>query len=340
MTQTSEDTRFTTETRIAADPGAHRLTAALARRAREGSRPGERTDGFRIVLAIEGGGMRGAVTAGMALALEESGMLPLFDAVYGASAGAICAAWLLSSRPQGLRGMTDPSFAKAMIRKRNLLRGRPLVNVTDLVEIVYREVFPLDFASILANPIELHMLATDVITGASIDLREDVADEASLRLAIRASCALPLLAGGPVSLGGRHYFDAGLAESIPYHQALRDGATHVLVLRSRRSVDQGHLGPRPPRSSRFVARVGLRRHTPQLLYAYMQRPLRLTADDHDLAVLSAAESGPAVHSLRPHDSTPHVGRLESDGALLSAAFEAGCEAVRDWKLATGMPSGR
>ena len=61
----------------------------IEERARSGSRPGHRDDGLRIALAIEGGGMRGTVSAGMALALYERGLLPAFDAVYGSSAGAI-----------------------------------------------------------------------------------------------------------------------------------------------------------------------------------------------------------------------------------------------------------
>lgn len=315
--------------------GAGRFVAALSQRRREGSHPGSRTDGFRLALAIEGGGMRGAVSAGMALGLEELGLLPLFDAVYGASAGAISSAWLLSSRPEGLRGWTDPAFAKALIRLRNLLRGRPMVNVTRLIEVVYREVFPLDFASVLANPIELHPLATDVATGTAVDLHPYLSDEASLRMAIRASSALPLLAGGPVTVGGRRYFDAGLAESVPFRQALRDGATHVLVLRSRRSIEKGRTEPGPTRGSRFVARYGLRRYGPELREVYMQRPMQLTHDDRDLARFEAAPSGPAVLSLRPDDASPRVGRLASDGLLLQSAFEAGRSALHDW--AAGLP---
>jgi predicted acylesterase/phospholipase RssA len=40
--------------------------------------------------------MRGTISAGMALALDELGLVSAFDAVYGASAGAITGAWLLS----------------------------------------------------------------------------------------------------------------------------------------------------------------------------------------------------------------------------------------------------
>jgi hypothetical protein len=54
------------------DPGGQVLRL-LRDRVRAGSRPGQRADGHRIVLAIEGGGMRGTITAGMALALQEAG---------------------------------------------------------------------------------------------------------------------------------------------------------------------------------------------------------------------------------------------------------------------------
>ena len=57
--------------------------------------------------------MRGTISAGMALALDELGLVSAFDAVYGASAGAITGAWLLS-RPQGLLGWTEPAYARAL----------------------------------------------------------------------------------------------------------------------------------------------------------------------------------------------------------------------------------
>ncbi|HEX2704645.1 MAG TPA: patatin-like phospholipase family protein, partial [Candidatus Lustribacter sp.] len=58
-----------------------------------------------------------------------------------------------------------------------------------------------------------------------------------VQLAIRASAAMPVLAGGPIRLGGRHFYDGGVSEPIPYRTAMGQGATHVLVLRSRRRDD-------------------------------------------------------------------------------------------------------
>jgi predicted patatin/cPLA2 family phospholipase len=196
------------------------------------------------VLSVEGGGMRGTVSAGMALALHELGVVSAFDAVYGASAGALTGAWLVSSEPDRLRGWADPDYAKTLIRWSSLLRGRPVVDVRALVEEVYQTEFPMDFASILASPIEYHPLGTDAETGESTDLRPLISNPVELRLALRASASLPFLAGPPVELGGRRFYDAGVAESIPFRTPLAQGATHVLLLRSRRPLTPEQVDPR------------------------------------------------------------------------------------------------
>src|ERR1700691_261767 len=177
------------EQALAGPAASHEVLRALAARARSGSQPGARDDGLRIALVIEGGGMRGVISAGMALALDELGLVPAFDAVYGASAGAITGAWLLSG-PEGLRGWTEPAYSRALIRRSAVLRGRPVADVRALVEDLYQTTHPMDFTAVLDNPVEFHPLATDAATGQSVDLRPLLAGPAELRLALRASAAL------------------------------------------------------------------------------------------------------------------------------------------------------
>jgi len=280
----------------------HEVLRVLGERAREGSLPGERRDGFRVALAIEGGGMRGTISAGMALALDELGLVSAFDAVYGASAGAITGAWLLS-RPQGLLGWTEPAYARAFIRRSALLRGRPVADIRALIEELYQTTFPMDFAAVLASPVEFHPLATDAATGQSTDLRPLCGTPADLRLALRASAALPLLAGPPVQFDGRRFYDAGLSESVPYRTALTQGATHVLVLRSRRGpIAVPEDGRVPGRSARVIARTALRRETPALRAAFLGRDARLAADDRRLAEYQSAP--PPEPLATPHGDTP------------------------------------
>ena len=334
----------------------HEVLRAIAARTRAGSQPGARDDGLRIALAVEGGGMRGTISGGMALALHDLGLVPAFDAVYGASAGAISGAWLLSSRPQGLRGWTEPAFAKTLIRRSALLRGRPVADVRALIEELYQTAWPMDFASVLASPVEYHPLATDAATGTSTDLRPLVTSPAELRLALRASAALPLLAGPPVEFAGRRFYDAGVSESVPYRTALAQGATHVLVLRSRRDPLTWPDGRPPSRSLRLITRTTMRRESPALRATFLARDARLAAADRQLAaydqaaipdadlstVLGAitpetadkaaaerpADAAPAVFSIRPAADSPEVSRLATEGKLLRAAFVAGEAATR------------
>jgi predicted acylesterase/phospholipase RssA len=301
----------------------------LVDRVRAGSRPGQRADEHRIALCIEGGGMRGTVSAGMALAVQELGLLPAFDAVYGASAGAITAAWLVSSRPEGLRGWADPDYARTLIRWPALLRGRPVVDVRTLIEVVYQTEFPMDFESVLASEVPWHPLATDAVTGQSTDLRPLVEDPAEARLALRASASLPFLAGPPVVLRGRRFYDAGVAESIPFRTPMAQGATHVVVLRSRPDIgplltDGPVPAPPPAREARWLTRTVLRGESIELRGALLTRRARTLADVTSIAVMTRAGKALSIH---PAADGPAVSRLTTDGALLAAAFEAGREAV-------------
>ena len=90
----------------------------ISRRHADGSRPGYRSDGHRIALAIEGGSSRGTYSSGMVMALEELGLTRCFDAVYGSSAGALNGAWLLSGRAlSGMRGWWDPEIMRRRVAK-------------------------------------------------------------------------------------------------------------------------------------------------------------------------------------------------------------------------------
>jgi predicted patatin/cPLA2 family phospholipase len=288
--------------------------ADLLRRRAAGERDGE----ARLALAIEGGGMRGAVSAGMAIGLDELGLTGAFDAVYGASAGALNGAWLLSGNPaDGLHPYADPALIRQYIRRSNALRGRPVVDTAHLVDHLYEHVLPMCFEAVLEHRVRFHPLATDVETGRAVDLAPAIRDRATLKLALRATTALPLLAGPPVVIDGRRYLDAGLAESIPFHAALAAGATHVLVLRSRRPQDE----ERPGRVSRVVTGALLRRLGEPVRRGYLERPARLAADD---ALLEDHES---VLAVRPPADSPRVSRLESDPGVVRAGLEAGREAA-------------
>lgn len=270
--------------------------------------------------------MRGSVSGGMALGLDELGLGDRFDAAYGSSAGTLNAMWLLSGRIRdGMPTWTDPGLNEELISWRRIFTGRPIVNVERLVERTYEQLSPGLFGSVLASRTELHPLATEVSSGEAVDLNFHVDDETSLRQAIRASATLPLLAGDPVTIAGNRYLDAGLSAAIPLHAALADGATHVLVLRSRR---QGEVVTPPTGVGAKVTSRMLARIDPAIAGAFLSRAEREMADErllerHDL------DPGmtPHVLSIRPAVDSAVPKRLERDVEVIKAGLEAGRQAV-------------
>lgn len=285
-----------------------------------------RPPGARIVLVIEGGGMRGAVSGGMVLALEEHGLAGAFDAAYGSSAGALNALWLISGRAEaGIRTWTDREWLAFLIRRRRLLVRRPVVDVDTLILRRYEQLSPGLFEALLDVPTEFHPLATDVATGSFVDLHPDIVDVATLRTALRASSMLPLLAGPPVALGGKRLLDAGLSAAIPIRAALADGATHVLVLRSRRAGETTALphGSGARLTSRLLSSID-----PQVARAFHARA---PAELEDEALLDRhmadASLRPCILQIRPAPGSPVPGRLERDDAVVRGGFDAGYAAA-------------
>jgi len=300
--------------------GVHPVLELIQERMAAGSLPGERDDGRRLALAIEGGSSRGTYSSGMALALDELGVLPAFDAVYGSSAGALNGAWLLCGRSAtGVRTWWNPVVMRRIINPLHTLRGRAVIDLEYLVHQVYSVLEPMDFPAILANPVTFHPLATDADTGESTDLHPFLADVDAVKIALAATSCMPVLAGPPIPLGGRRFVDAGLAEPIPYRTALHQDATDVLVLRTRRA-DETPM--RPPRVQDVVVPRVLRRQAPGALEAWRGTYRRDLEDEEILA------TDPRLLSIRPPSGAPDITTLERDPAVLRQAVELGKDAVR------------
>lgn len=292
------------------------VTEVIANRRRSG----HRRDGHRLALVIEGGGSRGVYSSGMVQALEELGLAAIFDAVYGTSAGAINGAWLLCGRAaSGMRSWTDTTIMRRVVDPVRILRGRPVFDLRYLVHHVYDGIEPMDFPAILANTTSFHPIATDVRTGEPVDLGPYIVDKATLMTALRASAGLPLLAGPPVELAGRSYFDGGLAETVPIRTAVAAGTTHALVLRTRRSDE---IRPPAPLLHRVVGGGYMRAIAPGAFRAWSQRPGQQALEDTFLAGL-----GDRVMQVHPPADAPPIDSAARDTDLLTRALDIGRLAV-------------
>jgi predicted patatin/cPLA2 family phospholipase len=286
----------------------------LRERKRQGSVPGARRDDARLVLLIEGGSSRGAYSSGMTIAIEQLGLLSAFDAVYGSSAGSLNAAWLLCGLAEKTQhAWWDPEIMGTTINPRRALRGRPIVDTHYLVHTVYTSIMPMGFQEVLDNPVEFHPMATDARTGRPVDLHDRIHDAAGLQAALRASTAMPFLAGEPITIDGRRLIDSGVSEGVPVRTALEQGATHIVALRTRR-LDEPSLPP--SRGERLLLSRWFARYAPGAVDPWLRRA-ELRAEEERLL------SDPAVVSIRPPLGSPSVGRTERRAEILRGVVDTG-----------------
>ncbi len=326
----SPDPHLTSAT-VVEDQRSHPVVQLILRRRDEGSRPGARTDGRRVALIIEGGGMRGVVSAGMTAAIEQLGLRDAFDEVHGASAGAFNGAFLLAGQAAYLtalypHGFGDPSFVNW---RDTLFRGRPIFDMDYVVGEVWRHQRPLRTQEILAGGIDLHCTATDVDAAEIADLTDLDTDE-DIRCAMRASGRLPWLAGPPVPFRGRRWLDATLAEAIPVHAA-RTTATDMLILQTRpHGVHHTPLSSGVARlTDRYLAKLN-----PALIELRLSRSERYDALSAELAAQAADPAAePALCVIRPPADALMVGQMENRVSALTTAGSHGLRAA--WMALAG-----
>lgn len=290
-----------------------------ARAAHGGTPPFD--DGARIGLVVEGGAMRGVVSAGMVTALETLGLTRTFDMAYGASAGAINAAYFLA----GQAALGTTIYAQDINNRRfiSLTRAfgrRPILDLDFLVGDVMVDRKPLDAGRVLTSPTPLVVLATSVDSGQAEALR-GFGTRRALVDALRASATMPVVAGPPWVVDGRRYLDASLTEPIPVPTAERDGCTHVLTLLTR----PGESPRNTTLFDRTVVLPRLRRLSPSLAARYVDRGAPYMRLLETIAAGTGPEGRARVLGLRP--APPVVAKLERQRDRLEAGAQRGFDAV-------------
>jgi predicted patatin/cPLA2 family phospholipase len=301
------------------DARTHPVAELLRRRRDERSLPGGRADPFRLALVLEGGGMRGVVSAGMTAALERLGLTPAFDLVVGSSAGALNGVGLLNGMAhRGPATYAGPLASRAFINPARLLVRRPAVDLQLLLDHA-ASLDPQREEREIAAGVPFVCVAVDVDTAEPVTFA-NLRTKDELWRALMATMRMPLFGGGPVEVDGRHCIDGALAEPIPLDAALAAGATHVLVLQTRPHGVPRSTGSRL--AERLVARY-LRRLNPALeeLWSTRAGPYEALVADIARRTTAPASEPPHVLGLRPPAGTPVVGQLErrSDVLLRAAA---------------------
>jgi len=251
--------------------------------------------------------------------LEAAGLTGAFDRVYGVSAGALNGCALAGGQAALSATHYQDAASRGVINRMRPLVGRSVIDFELLFEELIAARKPLSFDGLASGP-EFRALATSLET-LSLRVLAGFADIGELMRAVRASASLPRLGGEPPVFRGERMVDGGLIEPIPAETAVREGATHVLVLRSRPAEY------RQP-TLRGLGEAFTMRDEPGLVELLRARPRGYNRQAEELQRRVIDDSGGAhVQQVAVPDHTRLVGRLEGNAERVTDALRLGARAM-------------
>jgi NTE family protein len=183
----------------------------------------------KTAFVFAGGGSLGAVQVGMLQAIVEHGVAA--DVVVGSSVGSINGAYFAGT--PNLEGVNRLAGIWRGMRRRDVfpISWRTLASFPLKRDFLVRSEgvrrlaeTHLPYRNLQDAKIPVHIVATDVLSGAPVIL-----SEGSASLAILASTAIPA-AFAPVKHGNLYLFDGAITSCTPVHVAVERGATRLIVM--------------------------------------------------------------------------------------------------------------
>ncbi|PNQ53797.1 patatin-like phospholipase family protein [Vibrio sagamiensis] len=191
----------------------------------------------KTALIAQGGGQRGIFTSGVLDAFLLADFDP-FDVFYGTSAGAlnICA-YLCRQKGMGKAFTTELTQSKEFFNLIRYIRNKQHMRLEWALDRIKKPPFNLDLAygQAILGPRQAFAAVTDIDTLSDqyLPLFGDDWERTMI-----ATCAIPKLYQGPVSIQGKRFVDGGIAASIPVQEAWRHNARHIVVIRTEPFSDK------------------------------------------------------------------------------------------------------
>ncbi len=266
-------------------------------------------------LVLEGGGMRGAFSAGVTDYFLDEGLL--FDHIYGVSIGACHAcSYISQQRGRAYRIVADYINDPRYMSYKKLAFGGNLFSPEFIYHTIPDELDPFDYDAFREYKGDFCVVMTDCKTGAAKYARvSDLKTEVDY---VRASASLPGLSR-IVKVGGGDYLDGGMADSIPVKRAAADGCKKTVAVLTR---EEGYV-KEPSKAYRMT--MLLHPLHPKLSEAVKTRHIMY---NETLDYIDEKEAAGEIFVLRPPKGSLHVGRLERDRAKLDDLYRVGYETAK------------
>lgn len=264
---------------------------------------------YQAGLVLEGGGMKGAYTAGVLDFFLEKEME--FASVYGVSAGAVhMCSYLSKQKGRSIRISTkygaDPRYCSVA----SLILTGDLFNVKTCYDTVPNKWEPFDHKTYESYQGKAYAVVTNIETGKPEYLPVDECREGLQK--VRASASLPLVSRN-VPIGDKLYLDGGCSDSIPIAKSIMDGNKKNVVILTK---EVGYV--RKPATKIGLLKVRYRKY-PKLVETMQKRHITY---NETLEYLERLEESGKVFIIRPKKPSD-VGRIEKDAKKLQALYEEG-----------------
>lgn len=260
-------------------------------------------------LILEGGGMRGAFTAGV-LDYFMDKKIWLSD-VYGVSAGSAQACnYLSNQRGRGIRLWTEYVHDKRYCSLHSLITTGDLFGAEMSYDLIPNHYDLYDYDEFLRRKGRFISVVMDIESGKpayleATDMRTDLP-------IVRASCALPLVSN-IVEINGHKYLDGGLVDSVPIRRSIEEGHTKNVVV-----LTQDAAYRKSPNKALGLLKIRYRKY-PEVVRA---AAVRHEMYNETLDFINTEEREGRAFVLRP-DVRPDIGRVERNVEKLKALYASG-----------------
>lgn len=274
-------------------------------------------------LIVEGGAMRGAFSCGVLDTFLDKDFSP-FDSFWGVSSGSTNIAAYLAKMPGRNHLLyTDYALRKNLISPFNLLRGKGLVDIDWLWDIAIREL-SMDYEQLERDGRPFYIAVTNAADG---QCEYHLSNSDIMMETLKASCSLPVLCRRSVRLGNQQYFDGGVADSIPVSEAIRRGATDIMVIRS-----QPYTYTKKPGKAAPLMRFLMRRHKP-IAERLLQRA---ECYNQTLGIIRNPPPGIRITEICPPEHTK-TARFSRSKQAIENSYQHGRQqgetAIQSWPVA-------